>query len=163
VRAPLVYAISVWCLGASVAPSAARPRFRLAVAGPAPLASGWVELAPAPSPFGIGVAEDGRIVYDLDVTVHNLPPAASLGAFTTYEAWLATPDLRLVRPLGAVANDSALRARADWNKFTVVVSAEAARLGPRWRGAVVLVGRSPSSLMQSFAGHSFYNTGMPPE
>jgi hypothetical protein len=140
-----------------------RPRFRLAVAGPAPLASGWVELAPAPSPFGVDVTQDGRIVFDLDITVHALPAAASLGAFSTYEAWLATPDLKLVRHLGAVRNDSALRSRADWNKFTVVVSAEPAAIGPRWRGAIVLVGRSPSSLMQSFAGHSFYNTGMPPE
>jgi hypothetical protein len=127
------------------------------------LASGWVELAPAPSPFVVGVTQDGRIVFDLDITVHNLPPAPSLGAFSTYEAWLATPDLALVRHLGAVHNDAALRARADWNKFTVVVSAEPAAIGPRWHGAIVLVGRSPSSLMQSFAGHSFYNTGMPPE
>jgi hypothetical protein len=149
--------------GGAHAGAAPRPRFRLAVVGPAPLASGWVELAPAPSPFGVGVTDDGRIVYELDITVHDLPPAASLGAYATYEAWLATPDLALVRRLGTVRNDTPLRARADWNKFTVVVSAEPGAVGARWRGAVVLSGRSPSSLMQSFAGHSFYNTGMPPE
>jgi hypothetical protein len=138
-------------------------RFRLAVAGPAPLASGWVELAPAVSPFGLAVTEDGRVVYQLAITVHDLPPAGSLGSYATYEAWLATPDLAVVRALGTVRNDAPLKAQADWNKFTVVVSAEGAAVGARWRGAVVLSGRSPSSLMQSFAGHSFYNTGMPPE
>ncbi len=140
-----------------------RPRFRLAVAGPAALASGWVELAPAQSPFVIGVSKDGHIVYDLDVNVHDLPPAALLGAYTSYHAWLATPNLGVVRSLGPITNDTPLRAKADWNKFTVIVSAEPAPVGAHWRGAIVLVGRSPSSLMQSFAGHPFYNTGMPPE
>jgi hypothetical protein len=158
VRLGLAATIGVMC--ASVAP---RPGFRLAVAGPAPLASGWVALAPAPSPYGIGVTEDGRIVYDLDIAVHDLPPASALGPYTAYDAWLATPDLALVRHLGVVRNDATLRARADWNKFTVVISAEPAAVGARWHGPIVLSGRSPSALMQSFAGHSFYNTGMPPE
>ncbi len=144
-----------------------RPRFRLAVAGPAPLASGFVELSPSPSPFALAVTTDGRVVYDLDISVHALPDPSSLGDYVRYEAWLATPDLGLVRDLGAIGNDVALRAHADWNKFTVVISAEPATAGAtaaaRWHGAIVLVGRSPSSLMQSFAGHSFYNTGMPPE
>jgi hypothetical protein len=68
-----------------------------------------------------------------------------------------------VRDLGAIRNDAPLRTRADWNKFTIVVSAEGTPIRARWSGTIVLSGRSPSSLMQSFAGHSFYNTGMPPE
>jgi hypothetical protein len=111
----------------------------------------------------LAATKDGRIVYDLDINVHNLPAPSALGAFTAYHAWLATPNLETVHHLGVVANDSALRANADWNKFTVVITAEAATVGAHWHGPIVLVGRSPSSLMQSFAGHPFYNTGTPPD
>lgn len=138
------------------------PRFRLAPTYRAQLANGWVELAPAPSPFGLAVSREGRIVYDLNIVVNDLPTPSSLGSYTTYEAWLATPTLEEVRRLGEVKNGTPLRAQADWNKFTVFVTAEAPPLRPKWNGAVVLVGRSPSSLMQSFAGHPFYNTGQAP-
>lgn len=141
-----------------------RPRFRLVAVGPAALATGYVELAPARSPFGLAVTKDGHVAYDLDITVKDLPAPSTLGAFSSYHAWLSTPNLDVVKHLGVVANDSPLRAQADWNKFTIVVSAEPASASTaHWKGAIVLVGRSPSSLMQSFAGHPFYNTGMPPD
>ncbi len=142
--------------------SAELPRFRLTVTPKAPLGRGWVQLSPSVSPFAIAVRRDGRIVYDLEITVHNLPPVAYLGAYTGYEAWLTSPNLDLVRKLGAIRNDSTLHATADWNKFTVIVSAEPATVGDKWTGAIVMVGRSPSSLMQSFADHPFYNSGAPP-
>jgi hypothetical protein len=155
--------VTVAAAAVAVSGFAPRPRFRLAAVGPVSVATGYVALAPAQSPFALAVTKDGRITFDLDITVHNLPAPSTLGPYTSYQAWLATPNLDVVRHLGAVSNDSAFRARADWNKFTVVISAEPAVTGQHWRGAIVLVGRSPSSLMQSFAGHPFYNTGMPPE
>jgi hypothetical protein len=143
----------------SVAPP---PRFRLAPTRNAQLASGWVELSPAASPFGVAVSRDGRIIYDLAIVVKDLPPASALGPYSTYEAWLATPKLDLVRDLGPIQNGVAIRGQAEWNKFTVLVTAESPPIRQKWTGAVVLVGRSPSSLMQSFAGHPFYNTGQAP-
>src|SRR5262249_23775801 len=138
-----------------------RPRFRLAAVGQAALATGYVELVPARSPFGVAATKDGHITYDLDINVRNLPAPSTLGAFSSYHAWLSTPNLDVVKHLGVVANDSALRAQADWNKFTIVVTAEPAAISAtHWKGAIVLVGRSPSSLMQTFAGHPFYNTGI---
>lgn len=122
--------------------------------------SGWVALAPARSPFALDVTPDGRVVYDLEIVVHGLPAPSSLGHYTVYEAWLATPKLDLIHPLGPIRNDAPLRAQADWNKFTVFISAEATPGAKKWSG-VVLVGRSPSSLMQSFVGHPFYNNGVP--
>ena len=138
------------------------PRFRLASTDKAPQARGWVQLVPAVSPFSIAVSRDGRIVYDLEITVHGLPPVSYVGDYAGYEAWLATPNLDVVRRLGTIHNDSTLHADADWNKFTVIVTAEPAKVGQKWSGAVVMVGRSPSSLMQSFADHPFYNSGAPP-
>jgi hypothetical protein len=135
------------------------PGFRLSPRGES-TASGWVALAPARSPFALEVTADGRVVYDLDIVVHDLPAASSLGPYTLYEAWLATPNLDFIRPLGPIRNDTHLKARADWNKFTVFVSPEANTTAKKW-STVVLVGRSPSSLMQSFVGHPFYNNGVP--
>lgn len=151
-------AIAFVTLGVS---SSEPPRFRLAATNKAPQARGWVELVPAASPFAISVARDGRIVYDLSITVHGLPPVSYVGAYAGYEAWLTTPNLEVVRRLGTVHNDSTLLGVADWNKFTVIVTAEPATVGEKWSGAVVMVGRSPSSLMQSFADHPFYNSGAP--
>lgn len=138
------------------------PRFRLASTAHAPRARGWVQLSPAVSPFAIAVRRDGRLVYDLEITVHDMPPVAYVGAYTGYEAWLASPNLDLVRRLGPIHNDSTLHADADWNKFTVIVSAEGPTVGEKWSGPIIMVGRSPSSLMQSFADHPFYNSGAPP-
>ncbi len=138
------------------------PRFVLTATPRAQPASGWVQLSPAPAPFGLAVTHDGRFVYDLDIMVTDLPAPSSLGPYTMYEAWLTTPKLDLIKDLGAISSGVPLRAQADWNKFTVIVSAEAAPVHARWSEAIVLVGRSPSATMQSFAGHPFYKTGEAP-
>jgi hypothetical protein len=138
------------------------PRFRLAPTYRVRDAVGSVVLTPSASPFGLAVTRDGTFTYDLDIQADDLPPASSLGAYTTYEAWVATPKLDVVRDLGAIENGHVLHAHAGWNKFTVFVTAEAPPIGNKWNGAIVLVGRSPSSMMQSFAGHPFYNTGQAP-
>jgi hypothetical protein len=119
-------------------------------------------LSPAPSPFGIAASGDGRIVYDLDISVTGLPEPSTFGPYSIYVAWLTTPKLDFVRNLGVITDKTSIHADVDWNKFTVLVSAEAAPNRARWSDAVVLVGRSPSSLMQSFAGHPFYKTGEAP-
>lgn len=160
VRIASIHAADTSAQPAALVP--AWPRFRLATTAAVALASGWVALAPARSPFAVDVTRDGRIIYDLDVTVHGLPPASSLGSYAIYEAWLATPNLDLVRRLGPIRNDVPIRGRVDWNKFMVFVSAEATPATTKWSSAIVLVGRSPSSLMRSFAGHPFYNNGLPP-
>jgi hypothetical protein len=147
---------------AAVAPPV-HPRFRLSPTGKAREASGWVEFSLAASPFGLPVTRDGRVVYDLAITVDALPLPSEFGSYTTYEAWLATPKLDVARDLGPIRNGTTVRARADWNKFMVFVSAESTPIKRKWTGPIVLVGRSPSASMQSFAGHPFYNTGQPPE
>src|SRR5208283_4294291 len=53
--------------------AASPPGFRLVSTPRAHPASGWVELVPATSPFGLAASRDGRIVYDLDITVADLP------------------------------------------------------------------------------------------
>jgi hypothetical protein len=139
----------------------ATPRFRL---GPTPAArgaSGWVALAPAQSPFGVAATRDGRLVYDLAITVTDLPPAGDLGAYSRYEVWLTTPKLDEVHDLGPIENNGTVHAQADWNKFTIIVSAEPSAVPRKWGTAIALIGRSPSSLMQSFASHPLFSTPEP--
>lgn len=161
----LFSAAGVWHAGqvhAARAPGAADPqRFRLAATGKLRVTSAWASLLPALSPFGLAVTDDGHLVYDLTLEVHGLPPASQLG-YATYVAWVTTPNVEMVHELGELRGDSTLHAQVEWNKFTVVVTAERSAGGAKWAGPIVLVGRSPSSLMQSFADHPFYKTGQPP-
>lgn len=138
-----------------------RPKFRLGSTPAARQASGWVEIVPAQSPFGVATTRDGRLVFDLDILVTDLPPASDLGEYTRYEAWLTTPKLDLIHDLGPIENGKPIHAQADWNKFTIIVSAEAAPATHKWSSAVALIGRSPSSLMQSFASHPLFSTPEP--
>jgi hypothetical protein len=138
-----------------------RPKFRLAPTPAGRPASGWVELAPSQSPFGVAATSDGRLVYDLDITATDLPAASDLGAFTHYEVWLTTPKLDVVRDLGPLQNNVTLHAHADWNKFTIIVSAEPTPVGRKWGTSIALIGRSPSSLMQSFASHPLFSVPEP--
>jgi len=143
------------------ADTSGRPKFRLGSTPAARQASGWVELVPAQSPFGVATTRDGRLVFDLDITVTDLPAASDLGPYTRYEAWLTTPKLDLIHDLGSIENGKPIHAQADWNKFTIIVSAEAAAAPHKWSSAIALIGRSPSSLMQSFASHPLFSTPEP--
>jgi hypothetical protein len=138
-----------------------RPQFRLAPTPDGRPGSGVVQLVPTQSPFGIAATRDGRLMYDLDIAVSGLPPASALGPYTGYEAWVATPKLDVVRALGPIENGATLKGEADWNKFTVIISAESTPIGHKWSKAVALIGRSPSSLMQSFASHPLFSTPEP--
>ncbi len=112
----------------------------------APDASGTAVLQPEPGPFGISVTRDGRIRFRPRLILSGLPPASSLGAYGTFEAWATTPELDPVIRLGTVANGSTLLAPLDLERFIILVSAErTARSAPR--GPFVLRGSSPSLFM----------------
>ena len=124
----------------------------------APAASGEGRLRLAWSPFGVAVSETGFLIYDLELTIGNLPPAERLGPYTTYVAWIASPQLDRFERLGAVEASGMLRARIhNWNKFLVLVTPESHAEAERRSGPVVLQGRSPSGLMASFQSHELFN------
>jgi hypothetical protein len=122
----------------------------------APKASGTAQLIYAHSPFGVAVATDGRAIYDIEVTTTGLPAPASLGKYTTYVAWAATPDLAHWTRLGTVSNGSSTVGPVDLNKFLFVISAEAFNAGTAATGPTVLHGTSPSGYLQSFLGHGLF-------
>jgi len=163
--------------GGSVAPSPARPApatgpvcfaasargpelFDLEPTGNGPItAKGKVELQPATSPFGLAVTEDGNVVYEATISIDGLPPPASLGPYSMYVVWLATPSLDKVRSLGKITNGQTISARVDWNKMMYIISAEASAQLERWKGPIVLLGRSRSARVQSIAGCPIFDTG----
>lgn len=106
----------------------------------------------ASSPFGVAVSAEGHYVYDLTVSVSNLPAAP---AGSAYVVWITTPNLDEVLQLGALSPGEAVKGRVDWNKFLVVVSLEngGGEPAPRWQGPIVMRGLSRSGLMHTSAGH----------
>ncbi len=115
-----------------------------------PNAHGHGQLVFVESPFGVALTKDGRARYDIQVTAAALPAPSSLGKFTAYVAWAATPDLSGWTRLGTVSNGNSTVGPVDLNKFLLVVTAEADSASTTHAGPTVLHGISPSSLLQRF-------------
>ncbi len=125
---------SVYCL----------PLFSTAKAS---LASGTAVLQLPPSPFGLAVTRDGRVLSHVVLTLSGLPDPASLGPYHSFVAWATTPDLDPVIPLGAVRNGRTVTGPIALERFIIMVSAERSA-GARTRdGPLVLRGSSPSQFM----------------
>ena len=120
-------------------------------------AGGSIELKPVMSPFGVSVTVDGRYQYEASATVKNLPAANSMGNFTTWILWVATPSLDKVRNLGSITPGKPLTARVDFTKMMYMVSAEQTDKGTTFKGPLVLVGRSASARVQNLAGCDIYD------
>lgn len=122
----------------------------------APEARGAARLVYAPSPFGVTVSADGHARYDVIVTAAHLPAPSTLGEYTAYVAWAATPDLREWKRLGAVANGTTTVGPVEYNKFLLVITAEARDTVASRTGPTVLHGTSPSGWLQSFLSHPLF-------
>lgn len=125
--------------------------------GPAvPEARGAARLHFAESPFGIAVTQDGRARYDIRITASGLPDPATLGAYRAYVAWEVSTDLAAWRRLGPVGNGTTTVGTADWNKFLLVITAEADSAPVVHNGPTVLHGTSPSTWLQQFLTHPLF-------
>ncbi|HEX5439212.1 MAG TPA: hypothetical protein VFW98_18810 [Gemmatimonadaceae bacterium] len=122
----------------------------------APAAKGKARLVSAQSPFGIAVTADGHAMYDAHVTVSGLPAPATLGKYATYVAWGVTPDLTQWKRLGIVHNGTSTVGSVDFNKFLLVITAEANTDSASHDGPTVLHGTSPSGWLQTFLAHPLF-------
>ncbi len=113
----------------------------------APLASGTAVLRPEPSPFGLAVTRDGRVLSRVVLTLSGLPDPATLGPYQNFVAWATTPDLDPVIPLGAVRNGRTVTSPIALERFLIMVSAERSPGARTRNGPLVLRGSSPSQLM----------------
>ena len=111
-------------------------------------ATGVVQLAPAQTPFGAAVTRDGHHRFQTTLFLNGLPDPAVLGAFTTYVAWAAPPNLAPLTRLGPVSNGRVATGEIALNKFYVLITAEPADTVTTRTGPVVLRGLSPSTRMR---------------
>ena len=112
-------------------------------------ARGVVELGRVPGPFGVTVTAEGNHVSNLTAWITGLPEPGELGPFEAYVAWATTPTLDPVVRLGPVGNGRNPLGRISFNKFLIMVTAEASANATEREGRLVLRGRSPSSLMEA--------------
>ena len=110
--------------------------------------AGHVELGRPAGPFTIAVTAEGRIRYAPTIVLAGLPTPSSLGPFTTYVVWAATPVMYPIARLGAAANGRTRLSEIDLDKFVILVTAEASANGSEPAGRVVLRGTSPSTRLQ---------------
>ncbi|MEE2638686.1 MAG: hypothetical protein VYE68_15800 [Acidobacteriota bacterium] len=113
-----------------------------------PQASGHATLTTPASPFGTSVTVEGHHRLTVTVNLAGLPDPGTLGAFSTYVAWVTTPQLRPIVNLGPVSNGRLSLGDVEFDKFLVLVTAEAAPDGPAWEGRIVLRGVSAGMRME---------------
>ena len=121
-----------------------------------PNARGNARLVFAESPFGVAVTADGRASYDVRLSLEGLPDPTSLGPYKAYIAWGVTTDLKDWRRLGPVTNGETTVGRIEFNKFMLVVAAEADSATTKHAGPIALSGTSPSAWLQTFLSHPLF-------
>ncbi len=113
-----------------------------------PDAFGHAVLGRTPSPFGTRVSADGRHEFDVTLNISGLPDPSTIGAYSTYVAWTTTPLMRPILNLGVVGNGRTRVGHIGFNKFLILVTAEATAGGDSWQGRIVLRGISASMRME---------------
>ena len=112
-------------------------------------AAGMIAISRPWSPFGVTVTPEGQHRHDLTAWIAGLPDPASLGPFTTYIAWATPLALDPVIKLGEVQNGETDLGEVAFNKYLVLVTAEASAEVTERTGPLVVRGRSPSSRMEA--------------
>jgi suppressor of ftsI len=114
--------------------------------------AGTVELRRPPSPFTVTVTPEGVHEYELAFTLHGLPAPSTLGPYRSYVAWVTTPNFSDETKLGEVRNGRATLGLVRYNKFIVMITAEASPHERERRGKLVMRAMSPSWLLQPHDG-----------
>jgi len=125
----------------------------LPATGLSPAIRGRVSLRQPWSPFGVSVSEAGEVLHELSIEIDSLPPAAP---GERYVVWLATPSLDSVARLGPIEVGRPVTASSGLAQMLVVVTRESGAPSERWRGPIVLRGRSRSALIQSLLNHPIF-------
>ena len=110
--------------------------------------SGTARLLPPSSPFGVAVSPAGDHQYDIAFSLRDLPDPSSLGPYKAYVAWATTPQLNPVVRLGEVRNGTVTLGRVAFDRFLILITAEASATPTERVGRLVLRGTSASVRMQ---------------
>jgi FtsP/CotA-like multicopper oxidase with cupredoxin domain len=96
----------------------------------------------------VDASADGHLRYTPTVMLSGLPRPASLGRYTAFVAWVASPTMDVVQRLGVVDNGRTVLPAISLDKFFVLVTAEASAGATDMRGRLLLRGMSPSTRLQ---------------
>lgn len=110
--------------------------------------SGRVELLMRAGPFTIDVTASGALRYSPVMTIAGLPAPATLGGYTTFVGWAATPGMERVQALGVARNGRVALSPITFDKFIILVTAEVSPNVREPTGRLVLRGASPSTRLQ---------------
>lgn len=111
-------------------------------------ASGHVELGRRSGPFTVALTADGSPVYTPVVDIAGLPAPRTLGPYTTYVAWAASPVMYPIEKLGRVGNGRTRLRPMDLDPFVILVTAERSVAVAAPSGRFVLRAGSPSTRLQ---------------
>jgi hypothetical protein len=112
---------------------------------------GTADVTFQPAPFGVSVSADGSYLYDVRIRFSNLKAPRD----GRYVAWVTTPEVDEVVPVGPLDAEGNAAGSVSWNKFLVVVTLEEAWTpeAHRWTGPVAFRGMSRSGKMHTMIGH----------
>jgi FtsP/CotA-like multicopper oxidase with cupredoxin domain len=110
--------------------------------------AGVARLVPPSSPFGVSVSPAGEHLHDVLFALRDLPDPSTLGAYTTYVAWATTPQLHPTIRLGPVTNGATRLGPVAFDRFFLLVTAEASAEPAERTGRLILRGSSASVRMQ---------------
>jgi suppressor of ftsI len=111
-------------------------------------ATGWGEMRPASSPFGVPLDPGGVLRWIVEVRASGLPaPAEAAPGAIALVAWATGPNLVPEIRLGEVTDGRLARGEVALDKFRILVTAEADPAAPERTGPIVLRGDSPSMRM----------------
>ncbi len=113
-----------------------------------PEASGVAHLLPPPTPFGVAVTREGLPRLRIRIEAEGLPDPGTLGPHTRYVAWLTSPSLHPMVPLGELEGGRLEATVAGLNSWLLLVSAEGPDPIPERTGPLVLRGTSPSMVLR---------------
>jgi len=112
-------------------------------------ASGTIRLVRPWSPFGVTVTAQGNHRNNLSFSVRGLPDPSEFGDYKTYIAWVSPLSLYPVEKLGGITNGNHTLGEVSFNKYLVLITAEATNSVLEMSGPIVLRGRSPSSKLEA--------------
>jgi suppressor of ftsI len=106
--------------------------------------SGVAELRRAMSPFTVAVDSEGHHRFQVDLMLRGLPHPSKLGPYTAYVAWATTLDFAEQLKLGEVRDGWTSLPPVSFNKYILMITAEASPSVTERKGRMMLRATSPS-------------------
>ncbi len=119
-------------------------------------AQGWAEMRWIPGPFTVAVSPEGTLRWNLEVSYSGTLPPLPSGKRSGFVIWAAPPSLTPLRRLGVIGSAPKVVGPVTFDRFLVLISAEADTGVAEMRGRVVLRGESAGDRMRPADTYQFF-------